>query len=49
MHLFDHGIFIYFFFPDLVRWDLRSTFVLTCLLLSFSPTVDPDFDPEDYE
>jgi hypothetical protein len=49
MHLFDHGIFIYYFFPGLVRRDLRSMFVLTCLLLCFSLAVDPDFDPEDYE
>jgi hypothetical protein len=49
MHLFDYGIFIYCFFPSLVRRDLRSTFVLMCLLLCFSPAVDPDFDPEDYE
>jgi hypothetical protein len=49
MHLFDHGIFIYCFFPGLVRRDLRSMFVLTFLLLCFSPAVDPDFDLEDYK
>jgi hypothetical protein len=37
------------FFPGLVRQDLQSTFVLTCLLLYFSLAVDSDFDPEDYE
>jgi hypothetical protein len=49
MHLFDHVIFIYCFFPGLVRQDLQSTFVLTCLLLYFSPVVESDFDPEDYK
>jgi hypothetical protein len=51
MHLFDYGIFIYCFFPGLVRQDLRSTCcgVRLYLLLCFSLAVDPDFDPEDYE
>jgi hypothetical protein len=35
LHFIDHDIFIYCYSLDLMRWDLQSTFILTCLLLCF--------------
>jgi hypothetical protein len=41
-------VYLSIVFPNLVRWDLRSTFVLMCFVVVLL-AAEPDFDPEDYE